>query len=744
MQPTYIPPQTRESSNSRNNSASSYPSSQYYGSNNYGAANFNGQTFVRPPTGSKAIPIINPNNREVVQLPAATKESDSLSSQQLEVSKENADARPIKIVDPKEKEHDLEGKENKEAETEDIKEDENKDESLEAETKKEDVIEIESNKEKVNEPKEEKTENSIVDEEEKKEVEEMTDESEGKKIDDKEVVLTEESKTEESKTEESKTEESKTEESKAEESKTEESKTEESKTEESKAEKSKSEEPVDLKESNDKKEEEPEKQAEELKEEKPVIPAPTRCKGDRVIYEIAFMMQFKDCKELPTGANLTPFEDMSTERPNDRGGRSMSRRQTSERGRGPRGLAGEAMLRSGSGRGPRRQDSSGPGSPGGMERQGSNRNRSSRGGKSRRQPKEKDESGKDSAPSTPLEEVVPLVKSQNRWVPKVQSTETAPPKEGEEEELISQEMIMRKVKSLLNKLTLEKFESISNQIWDYAKQAEKEEDSLSLKTVIDLIFDKACDEPAFAVMWAQLAKKLYELTATNENIKNVNIIDEKTNKPSCGGPLYRKYLLNRCQADFHKGWKNDIPQIDENAADVMLTDEYYAAVKAKRRGLGLVQFIGELYKLRILSGNVMKECLRRLCSDTKTPGDEETETMCKLLTTVGQTFESSDINNKQWLDVYFARMKEMYESTTLSSRVKFMILDVMDLRKSRWTLKRGNAQAGPKTIAQIHEEAKKASEEKEKETMKRSGSSRSIGTPISRQGSARSIANLSR
>jgi len=68
----------------------------------------------------------------------------------------------------------------------------------------------------------------------------------------------------------------------------------------------------------------------------------------------------------------------------------------------------------------------------------------------------------------------------------------------------------------------------------------------------------------------------------------------------------------------------------------------------------------------------------------------------------------------------------------------------MDLRKSRWTLKRGNAQAGPKTIAQIHEEAKKASEEKEKETMKRSGSSRSIGTPISRQGSERSIANLSR
>jgi translation initiation factor 4G len=63
---------------------------------------------------------------------------------------------------------------------------------------------------------------------------------------------------------------------------------------------------------------------------------------------------------------------------------------------------------------------------------------------------------------------------------------------------------------------------------------------------------------------------------------------------------------------------------------------------------------------------------------------------------------------------------------------------VFDLRKSKWTLKRGN-QPAPTTIAQIHEQAKKASEEKEKETMKRSGSSRGGNTsqPMSRQGSHR-------
>jgi translation initiation factor 4G len=63
-----------------------------------------------------------------------------------------------------------------------------------------------------------------------------------------------------------------------------------------------------------------------------------------------------------------------------------------------------------------------------------------------------------------------------------------------------------------------------------------------------------------------------------------------------------------------------------------------------------------------------------------------------------------------------------------------MILDVFDLRKSKWTLKRGN-QPAPTTIAQIHEQAKKANEDKEKETMKRSGSSRGGGNPMSRQSS---------
>lgn len=471
----------------------------------------------------------------------------------------------------------------------------------------------------------------------------------------------------------------------------------------------------------------------------------------RITYEPAFLLQFQNlCKE--TDEDLSEFKDMMQASPNTGDNkRSGSRRQGSERGRGPRTPGGSGEFSRSNSRDNRsemgkfsggrqishRQGSNGPNSP--MERQGS-KNRSGR-GKGRNAAK-----GQSGGPTIPLDQVVPLEKSENRWVPAVVATDGTASTASEvttEAELISQEIITRKVKSLLNKLTLEKFDSISGQIWDYAKQSEKEKDGQSLRTVIELVFDKAIDEPNFSSMWAQLCKKMSELITTGEPIIDENAVD-KEGKPVSGVLLYRRYLLNRCQKEFLKGWKTDLPKLEESASgDVMLTDEYYAAVKAKRQGLGLVQFIGELFKLQMLTDRIMIDCMIRLCSDPQHPEDEETETMCRLLTTIGRSFEFSSKKNKEWFDVYFERMNEMYKSDTLSSRVKFMILDVFDLRKNKWVPKRGAQQAGPATIAEIHEQAKKASEEKEKETMKRSGSSRGGGNPMSRQNS-RAGHNISR
>ncbi len=65
------------------------------------------------------------------------------------------------------------------------------------------------------------------------------------------------------------------------------------------------------------------------------------------------------------------------------------------------------------------------------------------------------------------------------------------------------ELAIRNSRSLLNKLTIEKFDRISDKMLSL-----EVEDTDTLVSVIDLIFDKACDENKFCEMYARLCSKL--------------------------------------------------------------------------------------------------------------------------------------------------------------------------------------------------------------------------------------------
>ncbi|CAI2177069.1 4047_t:CDS:10 [Funneliformis geosporum] len=346
------------------------------------------------------------------------------------------------------------------------------------------------------------------------------------------------------------------------------------------------------------------------------------------------------------------------------------------------------------------------------------------------------------------EQVVPLERTENRWVPG--SVLDNIPKANED--FIPMEVVQRKVKALLNKLTLEKFDSISDQIIDYANKSRDERDGRILKEVIRLIFEKSCDEPNFCAMYAQLCRKMMERVdpvIVDENVKNTE------GKFVQGGTLFRKYLLNRCQEDFEKGWKVNVPvPANEKGEPDLMSDEYYAAAKAKRHGLGLIRFIGELFKLNMLTERIMHECIKKLLTFQGIPEEEEMESLCKLMNTVGEqldhangrtnqpdhgkTTQLDDTKAKQAMDSYFNRMEDISKNPNMTSRIKFMLMDVIDLRSNSWKPRRDiNA---PKTIAEIHEDAAKQKEEAD--FLRRTASSGGRGMPkmgeqMSRGGSGR-------
>ncbi|KAI9732233.1 MAG: hypothetical protein M1818_007552 [Claussenomyces sp. TS43310] len=289
------------------------------------------------------------------------------------------------------------------------------------------------------------------------------------------------------------------------------------------------------------------------------------------------------------------------------------------------------------------------------------------------------------------------------------------------------DMVQRKVKAALNKMTPEKFDKIADQILTIAAQSKDEADGRTLRQVIQLTFEKATDEAHWASMYAKFCKRMLETMSSD--IKDESILDKNGNVVS-GGNLFRKYLLNRCQEEFERGWKMDLgekpegeegdePKSEEAA---MLSDAYYVAAAAKRRGLGLVQFIGELYKLGMLTERIMHECVKKLVDYTGIPDEAEIESLTKLLKTIGGNLDSTE-KGRPMMDVYFTRIQSMVDTPDLPSRLRFMLMDIIDLRRAKWHSKEDNK--GPKTLEEVRAEAEAAAAQKAAENAR--GSQRGGG-----------------
>lgn len=291
---------------------------------------------------------------------------------------------------------------------------------------------------------------------------------------------------------------------------------------------------------------------------------------------------------------------------------------------------------------------------------------------------------------------VKLNKAENAWKPALKEK-----KEGVE--LSEMEELKKKVLSILNKLTPQKFQTLVEKFQELPIDTQ---DKLSM--CMELVFEKAVDEPAFSVAYAQMCKVM--------QMKKVPVAD--------GGPEeyvnFRKLLISRCQKEFEKDYMDSIDRDkyvqDMNAADneeakkkVKMEFEQME-MKARRRSLGNIRFIGELYKLQMLTARIMHECVKKLLTTTD---DESLECLCRLVTTVGKALEDETngrlskgpvqgINN---LDVYFKEMSKLVDQRKTSSRVRFLMQDVIDLKLNNWKKRREDA--GPKTIDQIHKEIEK-------------------------------------
>ncbi|XP_062253784.1 eukaryotic translation initiation factor 4 gamma 3-like [Platichthys flesus] len=96
--------------------------------------------------------------------------------------------------------------------------------------------------------------------------------------------------------------------------------------------------------------------------------------------------------------------------------------------------------------------------------------------------------------SLSVHDSVHLKKSGNAWKPGMKR-ESLP---AEPESHITQDLF-KKGHSILNKVTPEKFNHLMKQVWDLTIETEER-----LKGVVDLVFEKAIDEPSFSVTYGNM------------------------------------------------------------------------------------------------------------------------------------------------------------------------------------------------------------------------------------------------
>ena len=293
-----------------------------------------------------------------------------------------------------------------------------------------------------------------------------------------------------------------------------------------------------------------------------------------------------------------------------------------------------------------------------------------------------------------LPPVAPLSKSATRWEAGMGVSS-------------AMEGIKKKALSLLNKLTIDKFEVISAQLIDLIRSNVAAGQQL-LGELVTILFEKALDEAYFSGMYSDLCVKistevadLFEDTATPAvpSTPVAAAAAEDGQPPPTPAAkkksLFRLILLNECQQAFQRGVQpvEADGKSKEEVAELELVQ--------KRRMLGNIRFIGELYKKQMIVEKIMHACVQHLLGQLDAVQEEDLEALCNLLTTIGKKLDHKKAESH--MTTYFDRLHDILQTNKLSSRIRFMILDLLDLRKNHWTPRTKKAEA--KSKEQVRQES---------------------------------------
>jgi len=272
------------------------------------------------------------------------------------------------------------------------------------------------------------------------------------------------------------------------------------------------------------------------------------------------------------------------------------------------------------------------------------------------------------------------------------------------------ERVARSVKSILNKLTLEKFESLFHQLLHCGISK-----ASHVELLIHEVFEKATLQHNFIEMYADLCLLLHEHFLAKPYAS-------PDADPSNRKNSFKKLLLDECQASFERTLVPPAPVGEAGSEAQCLADARY-----KAQLLGNIKLVGALLSRGMLAGKVAIAIMEELLSK---PTPEALESLAALLTTIGASFDRPDWQYKAMLNHIFQRVKVLVGGKSCQSRERCLLKDVLDLRSRDWKDIRPKRVECPMTLSQVAQQQARKAVDRSK-----------LATPLGIRGSTKCVAS---
>jgi hypothetical protein len=287
-------------------------------------------------------------------------------------------------------------------------------------------------------------------------------------------------------------------------------------------------------------------------------------------------------------------------------------------------------------------------------------------------------------------------------------------------------LLHHKVMSVLSRVTPQKYEELKVELLALPiRQADEEQ----LNAVVDVFFTKAVQEDKFSHLYAGLVKSIFDqaneeaqlnTAATNKVASPLTpatpAMPQFAEKTSTLAKNLRFALLTRCQSEFEKPYRLTPTELrDQDGKDLPAEEVAERKRQLKKRLIGIIRFVGELYLHGIVTDHVITHIMRRLldqaaAAEKGAPVGDSSEDLLEVFVTLMNVINPRYEQRVPKECNTFVQVARGETERQKAPRIRFLLMNLVDLADRGWVeIAPGSTPVTPASVKGTSSFANKAS-----------------------------------